>query len=49
MNSCWTLNKLMASLSTCHLELPAFGGSLVKTCETIVENIDQMARGKLYL
>ena len=28
-NDCWTLDKLMASLSTCHLELVVLDGSLV--------------------
>ena len=28
--NCWTLNKPMASLSTCHLELVVLYGNLVK-------------------
>ena len=31
MNNCWTLNKPMASLSTCHLFF-AMIGNLVKSC-----------------
>ena len=27
---CWTLDKPMASMSTCHLELVVLGGNLVK-------------------
>ena len=30
--NCWTLDKPMASLSTCHLELVVRDGNLVKSC-----------------
>ena len=30
--NCWTLDKPMASLSTCHLELVVWDGNLVKSC-----------------
>ena len=32
LENCWTLDKPMASLSTCHLELVVWDGNLVKSC-----------------
>ena len=39
MKHCWTLDKLMASLSTCHLKLMALGDDLGKSCLNIVQSI----------
>ena len=43
--NCWTLDKQMASLSTCHLELVVWDGNLVKFTTVVRKDENLVVRG----
>ena len=44
--NCWTLDKPMASLSTCHLELVVWDGNLVKCVCTMMTSAMSLAKSR---
>ena len=40
MENCWTFDKPVASLSTCHLELVVWDGNLVKFAEILTWKLE---------